>query len=271
MKRIVLMLILFSTLIPVVVSADLEIDMNMKDSFQLGEVISYDYSITYDANQVIVYVPYILCPTAPVPFSEQKSITLDSNGKHRSTYTGILIEESIESQTCTAYIEILDPIQKTVQKQFEIITDPSLQFTAFTCKDPACLTKGRIYIQNENIYLRYSSDIPDATVTAFLVYPNNVTKQITLPAVIKAESIGTHDVVFTATKERYKTAVQKEQFGVIMQEAKIDYTPLTEEGIAEISETTEFDMNPVTIIAILLVIIVIILIWVFISRSSQPY
>ena len=139
------------------------------------------------------------------------------------------------------------------------------------CKDPACLTKGRIYIQNENIYLRYSSDIPDATVTAFLVYPNNVTKQITLPAVIKAESIGTHDVVFTATKEGYKTAVQKEQFGVIMQEAKIDYTPLTEEGIAEISETTEFDMNPVTIIAILLVIIVIILIWVFISRSSQPY
>ena len=221
MKTKLFSLILGIILLAPFISASITTEINIQHSFVLEEQIFFDYIISSSSNMQIKFIPHIICPNAPVAFLQEQTIELQANQPHIDAYTDVTITEDIEPQTCTAYIQILSPIQKTVSKNFTIITDPSFSFNLNFCKDQSCSEKTKVFIQGETIYLNYFSEVENPSITATLTYPDKSTKQITLPTSIKAEQIGTYELKVTASKQGYKTMTKKELFGVIEEHANI--------------------------------------------------
>ena len=79
----------------------------------------------------------------------------------------------------------------------------------------------KVFVQNENIYLDYTSSIESPIIFSTLIYSDKTTEQIILPTTILAEQIGTYEIEVIASKEGYKTIIKKEQFAVIEEEAEI--------------------------------------------------
>ena len=138
MKKTILFTILALFLLPNLALAALDIKISAKDSFSIGETVSFDYTITSGTDQQITYTPHITCPSAPIAFLQEKTIQLEAGKPYRDTYTDIKVDDSLEPQTCTAQIDITSPIQQTVSKEFKIATNPSFEFHIKTCQHQEC-------------------------------------------------------------------------------------------------------------------------------------
>ncbi|MAG20411.1 hypothetical protein CL618_03190 [archaeon] len=212
MKRAIIYLIIFLLML-VNVSALIDINLDVKPEFQLNEMINFNYSITSDIDQSIQFYPHVICNTAPVSLLQQKQSNLIENEPFTERYYDFKIDNSIEPQTCTAYVQILSPIQKIVEKTFKIETSPSFEFDIELDK--------KVFTQGEDINLKYSLNTENPLIKATLTLPDKSTQQLTLPIMIKADQIGTYSLEVTASKQGYKTQTVKEQFAVIEKPAKI--------------------------------------------------
>ena len=232
MKKIILLIItlLFFTSL---VSAQLNMEMSITSEFNINEKISFDYSINSKINQNITYISGIDCFKAPRPLLKLKTIELKVNQPYIDTYYDIIIDNSIEPQLCTAYIQILEPIQQTVFKNFTINTNPSFDFNILLDK--------KIFVLGEEINIDYESSVEDVEIVVMLSLDENK-KQIILPYSFNAKEIGTYDLEITAYKEGYKDVVMKEQFGVIEEEANIEYG-FKEEKVNLIRKIKDFLRN----------------------------
>jgi predicted nucleic acid binding AN1-type Zn finger protein len=253
-KKIGFVLILSLFLIPIV-NAKLTIDIDAKESFGLGEKIYFNYYITSDSPTEITFIPNVDCPDAPVALSREKTINLTTDGSYSDVYTGIIVDDFIEPQTCTAYIQIISPTAQRLEKNFRIITSPSFEFELMTCKDPSCTEKAKIFAQNQNIYLDYESDVSGLSVSVTLTKPDKSTSQLTLPTTIKANQVGTYTVKATASKQGYKTIEKTTQFGVIKKEATIKY--------AVVKQTLSLTSLNIVIILVALVTLILLVVGLF--------
>ena len=227
-KNIILGILILMILTNMISAISIEIEM--KDSFNLGEEISFDYTITSPTNQEIEYVVSVNCPNSPVPLLEIKNTNLVANVLFKENYIYMSeVSDSIEPQICRAIVSILNP-EISEEKNFSITTNPSFEFNFLTCKDEDCNEQTKVFVKNENIYFDYDSDIEGILTTAVLTYPNGNPQQLILPASIKAEQIGTYELKINASKQGYKTITKKIQFGVIEKEANIGYTSVSEIG-----------------------------------------
>ncbi len=234
MKEIVIILILGMIFLVVpLASAEISIDVDVQDSFSLEETMQFEYSLLSDINTQIKFIPHILCPNAPIAMLQEQTIQLQANTPYTATYTDQIVQDWFEPQTCTAYVQILEPYQQIVSKEFQIITDPSFDFDIKLPK--------KVFILGETIKLDYSSSVVEPSISATLIYPNGKTKSIDLPTTIKASEIGTYELQVSAIKENYKTIDVKEQFAVIKQEANIGYVVLDEDERFEEDEQKETD------------------------------
>lgn len=230
MRKIILFIFALS-LLSNLVSAALTIEIDIKDSFVLGETSSFDYTIYSDSDQTITFIPHIDCPNTPIPFLIDETINLKAEESYTDSYLGITIYEAIEPQTCTAYVQILSPTPQKTSKNFTIATDPSFLFALNLCKDQACTDRSKAFIQNEDVYLDYTSEVPSPSITATLTLPDQTTQDLTLPTSIKAGQLGAYALAVTASKAGFKTASLKEQFAVIVEQAEIiDASVCNEDG-----------------------------------------
>jgi len=133
------------------------------------------------------------------------------------------------SQTCTAIVGVTTPIETNANTTFEILTNPTFDFSLNLCKDSLCNNKSNIFIQEGDIYFSYNSSLEQISTIANLTYPDGKIENLDIPSSIKAEQIGTYNLEITVSKEGYKTIVKKIQFGVIEKEAKISYVDLEKE------------------------------------------
>lgn len=216
----------------------LTIDIYVKDSFGLDERIQYNYTLISDNDLNVTYTPHVTCPNAPATFLEEEIANLKAGQPYSDIFYFLIVEDYIEPQTCTAYVEILSPVEQREEKSFQIDTSPSFNFEVNTCKDQTCTEKAKVFLLNENIYLDYDSSVEDPSITATLEYPDKTTEQIALPASITASQIGTYSIQVSASKSGYKTIVVTEQFGVIGQELDIASTPTASSTDTELSEDT---------------------------------
>lgn len=261
-----------------IVSAKITVDLKVKDTFGLGDKTQFDYSISSDYALDITFTPHIICPDAPVSLIQEKTANLKPGTPYSETYYYLTIDESLNPQKCTAYVRILSPPQQTFSKEFAIVTDPSFLFNIRTCKDASCAEKSKVFLKNDEVYLDYSSELQDLSVTAMLAYPDKTTKQMSLPSLIKAEQSGTYTLDVTASKQGYKTMNAQEQFGVIKKEPDIKKVTLCNSN-AVCDKGEDWQSCPQDCIrtgklrlviyasVIIILIIVIILIVYFIRRS----
>jgi len=72
-----------------------------------------------------------------------------------------------------------------------------------------------VFLINEGIYIGYNTSVENLTITGLLIYPNNYTRNITLPYNFKANQTGSYKLSITAEKAGYKTMNQTVYFAVI--------------------------------------------------------
>ncbi len=251
-KNIILLGLILIMIVPALSAISIEIEM--EDSFSTGDEISFDYTITSEASQQIEYIASVDCPNAPLALLEIKTATLQAKVPFTETYSYLIVNEDIESQTCEAIVSILIPEEISEEKSFEIVTDPSFEFNILTCKDSSCAEQAKVFIRNKNIYLDYTSDVFDVNVVITLTNPNGQTKQLTLPTTIKAEQIGTYELEVTASKEGYKTITKSLQFGVIKSEASIK-SGFYEEGFFKENKYLIYLIIGVAVIVLIMLIV----------------
>jgi len=191
------------------------ISLDAKSQFKVGEEVSFNFSISSDIEEEIHYLILVNCPTAPQPLLEIKTGFINSGEPFIGKYTYLdAVYEGLESQKCNLSLAILEH-NLIESREFQIMTSPDFYFNLYSCKDQSCLQKSKIFLLNEDIYFDYFSEVENPDITAMLIYPNEKTKQITLPTSIKAEQVGTYTIEATASKDGYKTITKREQFGVI--------------------------------------------------------
>lgn len=250
------------------ISAEITLEINVGDSFELGEEMFFEYSLSSEEDLEAIILPHILCPYAPIALLQEKTIQLKANQKYSGTYRDQIVQDWFEPQTCTAYVQIISPIQKTVSKEFQIVTDPPFDFSLSLNK--------KIFILNEDITINYESDISNPNIDSILTYPNGNSENINLPTTIPADQIGTYGLDVTASKEGYKTVQLKEQFGVIEQQANIGYAisepnQQTEELEKSDEKNNFLFFSTIGIISLLIVVVLFFLIRKFIQNKQNNF
>ena len=214
-RKILIILTILIIYIPLI-SSFITIKIDVQPQFMINETISFNYSIISDVNEEISYVASINCPNAPHALLDLRSTGLISNIPLEEEYVYYShLRDDIEPQVCNASVTILTPEEKTLQKTFEIKTNPSFSFDIVLDK--------KIFILKDVIKIDYSSELLSPTISSTLTFPDKTTKQITLSYSFKPSQLGTYEIETIASKEGYKTITKKEQFGVIEKEANIPY------------------------------------------------
>jgi len=225
------LLLLLVTFFSILTFAEIDLEIEVKESFGPGEIINFNYTIKSSDSIHMQYFPSFVCGDfESAPYLLDKDI--NSGFTYGGYYEGVSTENFDGKLNCEALVEIISPDYFIKTKNFSIITDPSFSFSLKTCKDQSCFEKSKIFILNRDIYLDYSSSVENPGITAILTYPDGNQEDINLPTSIKASQIGTYELELTASKEGHKTITKKEQFGVIEKWAEIR-TGFAEESIGK--------------------------------------
>ena len=213
MKKISLFIALFLFILPSVLA--LTVDLTVKEFFVDGEPIVFSYSIISTKDLTLEYIADIGCSNLPIGLIDNKTLNLVANNFFTGDYSGLIVNESMEPQICNAYVQILEPIQETVSKEFEIVTNPSFDFLITFDK--------KVFVKDEDIQLNYFSEINAPTIKATLTLPDNSQQEISLPTSITASQTGTYSLEAIASKEGYKTITKSIEFVVLEHEPNIPF------------------------------------------------
>lgn len=258
-----------------IVSATATIKIEMKDSFGLGDKISFNYTLVSNIATSIQYIASVKCPNAPSALLEIKTANLNANIPLTENYIYISsIDKSISSQTCNAFVSIINPENISKGKTFNITTNPSFNLDLFSCKDQSCSQKANVFLKGENIYLSDSLDLSNPVISAKLTFPDGTKQDITIPSSIKADQIGTYNLDVSASKENYKTQTETLQFGVIAGNANIGETATASNSTSKVSnpstpisgtKPSQIDLVNLIVIGIIILGVLIILISLIIA------
>lgn len=284
MKKIIFSLLIFLFFVNGA-HATLDAEINVKDSFGINEQLSFEYVFSSNIQQELVFVPYIDCPYIPRPFLQKINLSLNANVPFEGLYSDLEIDPSIESQTCIAYLNILEPFEKSIKKIFYIKTNPTFSFDLNFCNDLYCKEISKVFIKNSKIYMNYDSDVQNLSISTSLIFPDKTIKQINIPSSIQLKQIGTYILDLTISKEGYKTITRREKFAVIEDYVDIPYDKkCNSNNICEKDENYQncpqdcvFDNVKKNkflfyfLIAILILIILFIVILFFILKNNNPF
>ncbi len=245
--------------------------IDIKDSFTIGEEISFNYTILSDVAKQVEYIASVNCPNAPLSLLELKNVSLQAGVPFVGNYIYMSsIDESIEPQICRAVVGIISSEEISEEKSFEIIANPSFSFDIILSK--------KFFIKEENIYLDYTSDVSDLDIIANLIYPDKSKKEILIPSSIKAGQIGTYSLEVSASKEGYKTATSSLQFGVIEKDVDIEDADISSEDSQEVlfghkvgasDESNIFNYLIYSLMVIIVIVLIVIIVHFKKWKSGQ--
>lgn len=209
----------FSCLNPVT-GAALNIDLNAEDEFSPGETVSFNYTISSDAERTITYKAEIECDM-PIPQPTLKTVDIGPENSVKSELIGSQVTENTRNQVCSAQVSILSPAKIEQEEEFRIRTKPGFEFKLRVCEDASCANETKIIYKNRKTYLDYTSKVSNLSVEANLVLPNDEREGISLLASRKLSRVGIYTLQATASKQGYKTTQDSTQFAVIDKPANI--------------------------------------------------
>lgn len=226
MKKLILIFLFptlfFSSFFICSAEDNLSIEIEIKPYFSENEEIIFQYSFLSRIDQGITFVSHIKCPTAPVSPVEEKTIYLKANKLGKGEYNGGIIDESVEPQTCTAYVQIINPLRQKKEKKFDIKTRPSFDIQILFCKDKKCEQKTKIFKSGEILYLNYQSDIKNIKVTSELSLPDGSKTKLILPAFLKLNQEGKYTFLSITALMGYKTIQKIDEIVVLKDEVNFN-------------------------------------------------
>ncbi|MEM3047439.1 MAG: hypothetical protein QW057_10245, partial [Candidatus Bathyarchaeia archaeon] len=96
-----------------------------------------------------------------------------------------------------------------------------MQVEVLLCKDPACTEQSLVFVKNEKAYITYRCSVEKASVTADLTFPDNSSRQLTLPTNITVKQTGLYRVRVKASAEGYRNVALTEYFAVLEREPEL--------------------------------------------------
>lgn len=220
-------------------SAQLQVQINVKNNFNYGEQVSFDYTIiSQEPIRNLVFTPYIYCENSPQPLLNNENINLDIEESYNGKYIYGVIDDNYNTGECTASISIEQPYSQDVSKNFTITSRMDMGFIVKTCADANCNTPKKVFLKGEQVYFVYETDYSSNTRDGGLI----ISAEMNIPKTRGSESIelikkgqevrggyivnniGTYKLNIAASAEGYKDVKLKYQFGVIEKgfEDKID-------------------------------------------------
>ncbi|MBU2104376.1 MAG: hypothetical protein KKF67_01195 [Nanoarchaeota archaeon] len=216
--RTVLGVIIAITLISNFALAQSIIDTNInKEIFTLNDDLQIDATITNHFDNTI-YLDYLITSESGTTINDRIVINPDTF-ESITVYKTKINQIDFRNSDYSVYLRLMGDslnIYDSAILNFSVIgLEEELNVELHVCSNEKCSQKSKIFLLNEDIYFDYFSEVENPDITAMLIYPNEKTKQITLPTSIKAEQVGTYTIEATASKDGYKTITKREQFGVI--------------------------------------------------------
>ena len=221
MKKILLIIIACIFLLSEVVAMP-EISIKANPEYKEGDRIVISYSILSKKEESISYIFSINCPNGPIPFLDVKKVDLQPGLLYQSNYSYMNVDESIETQNCSAFITIGEGYNLAASKDFRIITKPSFELEPLVCKDENCSEQSEIFLLSETVYLNYYIDIPNPVIGVSITYPDKTNREIILPRSFNPDQTGTYKLSITGKKEGYKKITRNILFGVIEKHPEIE-------------------------------------------------
>lgn len=189
-----------------------------KSIFGEGDTVAFDYIISSLISQNVMFMPHISCPAMPVAEIEVKRATLQAGRPWRGAYEGAEVGSDIDSQECTASIEIINPEPARKEAVLHVSTLPSFDFRLNSCADPSCSTQKRSFVKGNTVYLKGNS-----AATAQVTAPDRTSQRATLPGSFSASQSGEYKVSYTVTKKGYREAKGEASIFVIEQAYTVPY------------------------------------------------
>ena len=228
MKFLVVLFLISLFILPEISS--LSIDINVKPSFNIGDNVSFSYTINSDTPQNISYVASVQCPDAPISLLNLINATTGPIAPVSETYLYLsVLKDSLNPQTCTAYVTLLSPVNLSQNKTFSLNMNPNFDFNLNLCNDSSCAVPSRFFITGNQIYLNYTSDLTGLIINATLKSPPGDSNSVSIPGSFYATRAGTYSLDVSASKQGYKTITKEIKFGVIDSIPDIPYTSLATE------------------------------------------
>jgi len=218
--------LIFSFLVLIILTSNLctsllQSKINISPIFYNGDKIQFSYSFLSDQDEDITCYVNVLCENNPLPLSVINQLALKKDDTIFENYSGWTINNNSISGNCLASISVLEPFNLNIEEPFVINTLKLFSLNLILNK--------KIFAQNENITIDYSSSVENPLIYTILIYPNKDINQINLPYLFNPDQIGTYTLNITSSKEGYKTITETEQFGVIESDVQINYNaPKTE-------------------------------------------
>lgn len=205
-----------------IVQAGIDVDINVKDVFNYGETVYFDYKILSDTDESVEYIEHIQCPGSIETFPKIQELDLKAFEIHSGKYTYAQVDDNIVSAQCTASITIDKPRFRIHKKNFNVISKKEMNFSLKSCEKSNCEKYKKMYLKDDKVYIDYDSDVSDIAINATLTFPDKTTQQIQFPYSFKAKQLGTHTIEAEATKQGHKTITEKYEFGVIKEHANVE-------------------------------------------------
>jgi len=216
MRYHMLFILLFLTLNVALVFGQ-EINLNIKDSFKIGEGITFNYSFYSEEDMEITYTASFVCDNIPAPLLTTDTIELTGGKNHSFAYKGGEVQEKDLSSNCNAFVSILEPQPNTESKDFKIYALEPLEFKTYICENPGCGTIERFIQVGKPIYINFSSNLnhESLNITATLETPSNERKSIYLPTTIDLNEIGGYKLYINVSAPGYEKKETEELFSII--------------------------------------------------------
>jgi hypothetical protein len=192
MNKLVVQLLFIFFIFISLVHAEIFLDLNVQNSFSINENLSFTYSLTSDSDVELKILPGIMCRNIPIAPLDEKIINLSAGKVYTDSYQDQVVQNWFGSQTCTAYVRVLSPVQKEVSKNFSIASLNLCTLDIELCKTSSCTEKSKVFNLHDSIYLNYHSSIQDAVPSGNITYPDGTIRSLSLPFILKAEQIGAH-------------------------------------------------------------------------------
>ena len=131
------------------VSASYTMNIGMKDVFEQGEIVKFNYTLDLNLAGEIEYTLGVKCDDFPDPLLEIKKQEIAAGEIISGSYEGFLVDKNYRN--CLAFVSVLSPIQREVSKSFNFLASSIFSFNIKICKDSSCEQESKIFLKNESI------------------------------------------------------------------------------------------------------------------------
>jgi hypothetical protein len=198
-------------------------------TIKVGAPIRASAIVKNDKETVVEWVfvasLYSKDPRAPVPRDFVKQVKLEPGKQTQipiSLPTEALIYEAEYQLICKLFDKTRKPIAKSIQHIRLTGGLKRLDITLKTCRDSACKTPARMFVQGETVYISYIANVKTPRVDVSLVLPDKSKTTLTLPATIVVKQAGDYQINANITKTGYRTVKKSLMFGVIEPSHKLN-------------------------------------------------